>query len=114
MLRSIQILPNNILGVVGHHPPGLPIDNMCLTHDGSYLVTGSQDICKFWCVESIPTLPGTRPGSVSQQCRRAPTGGGEEDCDGWPKRKKRKRKMKHRQLPDVMNSSSDFFSDLCS
>ena len=111
IFRSIQILPNDILGVVGHHPPGLPIDNMCLTHDGTYLVTGSQDVCKFWSVDSIPTLPS--PCGASQPSRGA-AAGEEGDSDGWSKRKKRKRKLKHRQLPNPKDNSSDFFSDLCS
>lgn len=110
--RSIQILPNDTLGVVGHHPPGLPIDNICLTHDGAYLVTGSQDVCKFWCVDSIPTLPSPWPSGASQSSRGA-AAREEGEADGWSKRKKRKRKMKHRQLPDPKDSSSDFFSDLC-
>lgn len=116
-IRSIQLLPSQDLGVVGHHPPGLPIDNMYLTHDSSFLVTGSQDVCKFWSVESVPTLPGA---SVRQQ--QSTCGGASSqdtgDDDGWSKRKKRKRKLKHRQDSAAAKGSrrdnSDFFSGLCS
>ena len=115
--RSIQVLPSQDLGVVGHHSPGLPIDNMCLTHDSSFLVTGSQDVCKFWSIESIPTLPGAN--ARQQQCDQS-SGAGVQDAsdnDGWSKRKKRKRKLKHRQDLAAKGSkreSSDFFSGLCS
>ena len=113
--RSIQVLPSQVLGVVGHHPPGLPIDNICLTHDSSFLVTGSQDVCKFWSVESIPTLPGARKCSLSGG---ASTQDASDmiDSDGWAKRKKRKRKLKHRQALAAEDSkgNSDFFSGLCS
>ena len=114
--RSIQLLPSQDLGVIGHHPPCLPIDNMCLTHDGSFLVTGSQDVCKFWSVKSIPTLPGANQSTVS-----CSSGAGMQDAgngDGWSKRKKRKRKLKHRQDSAAAKASkrdsSDFFSGLCS
>ena len=111
LLRSIQILPSEVLGVVGHHPAGLPIDNMCMTHDGSFLLTGSQDVCKFWSVDAIPTLPGAKQSTEAV--------GGDEQLDddygGWSKRKNRKRKMKHRQLPAAKDcrTTDNFFSDLC-
>ena len=68
-------------------------------------------------MESIPTLPG-----ASRSAEGATTvgeggqlDGGEEDV-GWSKRKKRKRKMKHRQVPAPKDSrtTDNFFSDLCS
>ena len=122
LYRSIQILPSRVLGVVGHHPADLPIDNMCLTHDGSLLVSGSQDVCKFWCMDSIPTLPGASSSSSSRGGGVGAAGEGDavlvdasdEGCSA--KRKKRKRKMKHRlNLPAAKDSrTDDFFSDLCS
>ena len=122
--RSIQLLPSQDLGIIGHHPPCLPIDNMCLTHDGSFLVTGSQDVCKFWSIESIPTLPGAsarRQQWCDQSTVSCSSGAGVQDTgdgDGWSKRKKRKRKLKHRQdsvaAKASKRDSSDFFSGLCS
>ena len=89
---------------------------MCFTHDSSFLVTGSQDVCKFWSIESIPILPGAN--ARQQQCDQS-GGAGVQDAgdDGWSKRKKRKRKLKHRQDLAANGSkrdSSDFFSGLCS
>jgi len=55
--RSIQIHPNQVLGKIGKQSSSaLSIDTMCITHDRAYLVTSSQDCCKFWSMSDIPTL----------------------------------------------------------
>lgn len=98
-LRSIQILPNQILGTVGCHTAGFPIDFMCLTHDRAFLVSGSQDSCKFWPVEGIPKLKGS--DSRDQE-------------ESWLKRRKRKRKQKTEKEREEEEGAgqNDFFADL--
>lgn len=102
LCRSVQILPNQLLGSVGQHPGGFPVDNMCLSHDGTYVVTSSQDSCHFWSASHIPTLPPT-----------------ESEEGGVTKKRKRKRKQKHRDITTqelVRTKKSqqvDFFADLC-
>ena len=90
--RSVQILPNQILSVCGQHTEGLPVDNMCLTRGQQYLVTSSQDSCRFWCMEDIPKLPQTTDRG-----------------------KTRGRKRKRKQRADNEDpSTGDFFAELCS
>ena len=74
---------------------------MCLTHDKTFLVTCSQDSCKFWAVEDIPKL--------------SPGGEEKDSCDG-PQRKRRKRKQRQRDADKEGGSAAvrdDFFADLC-
>ena len=103
LCRSVHVLPHQILANVGHHSESLPIDSMCLTHDKTFLVTCSQDSCKFWTVEDIPKL-----SAVDTK-----TGEGE---DSWPQRKRRKRKQRQRDADEKGDSATmkdDFFADLC-
>lgn len=103
--RSIQILPNQLLGLVGQHAGGFPVEHMCLSHDNQYLISSSQDSCHFWPMDQVPTLPN-------------PDSGAEEDDEDEElvtrKRKKRKRKQKHLAAEKLAKhkKSSDFFSDL--
>ena len=101
-VRSIHVLPNQFLGLVGQHLGGFPVEHMCLSHDGNYLITSSQDSCHFWLVSQIPTLPGQE------------SGGEEEEEEVVRRRKKRKRKQKHVAAEKLakQKKSSDFFSDL--
>lgn len=102
--RSIQILPNKVLGSVGKHSSGFPVENMCLSHDRKYVVSSCQDSCHFWPTSLIPTL---MPSAEEE---------GEEGVT--VKRRKRKRKQKHRDLAAEEQARTkklqqkDFFSDL--
>lgn len=116
--RAVQILPNKMLQVIGKHTENYPIDCMRLTHDGQYLVSSSQDCCKFWAVQNIPKFALNRAGVV---CSDKEDGGrGEEEEEEqrgveeerrWKRRKRRKRKQKQGDKDDHQ-ATSDFFSDL--
>lgn len=101
--RSVQILPNQLLGSVGQHSSGSPVENMCLSHDRKYVITSSQESCYFWDSNLIPTLPPVL----------------EESEEGKTKRRKRKRKQKHRDLETEQLARTkkiqqvNFFADLC-
>ena len=94
--RSVQILPNRVMGVIGHHSEEHPIENLCLSHDDSTLISGSYDCIKFWSVEDIPHVWV------------------EEEEEEKPRKHKKKRKRRHLLEPtkkpvEKMNS---FFDDL--
>ena len=96
--RSVQVLPNQILGTVGHHTKGLSVDTMCLTHDREFLVTSNEDSCKFWAAEDIPKLKRSRAAV---------------EGEGSSKRGKKKRKWRTGESgDDDENDKDDFFADL--
>lgn len=66
-LRSIHILPNQFLGLVGQHLGGFPVEHMCQSHDENYLITSSQDSCHFWPLSQIPTLPTQADGREEEE-----------------------------------------------
>lgn len=107
-IRAVQILPNQVLTEVGRHTDSYPIDCMKLTHDHQFMVTCSQDYCKFWSVPDIPTFAPDRIGTVTD----------EQVKEVEEKRKqKRRRKRKREQMWDGSKqtnpiSADDFFSDL--
>ena len=105
-----------MLAEVGRHTDGYPIDCMRLTHDRNFLVSCSQDHCKFWAVSDIPRFAPDRIGAVlSQQDNEE--GGEEEEGEEGEKREKRRRRRKRKKRKLVQSSScskpaNDFFSDL--
>lgn len=99
--RSVQILPNRILGEVGQHMESLSIDNMCLTHDRQFLVTSSQNSCNFWPTEDIPTLTEESSGKK----KRVRVDRSEVNVKG--RQRKKQKKQEHER-----NDHQDFFSDL--
>ncbi|CAI8052765.1 WD repeat-containing protein 55 [Geodia barretti] len=86
-IRAVQILPNKVLTEVGRHTDGYPIDCMRLTHDRQFMVTSSQDHCKFWPLSDIPKFApdtiGTVVGERDDEEEEVEEGGG-------GKRRKRK------------------------
>ena len=119
--RAVQILPNEVLQVIGRHTENYPIDCMRLTHDGHYLVTSSQDCCEFWAVQDIPKFALNRAGVVWSGEAEGDGGHGEgrgrgekgaEEDRRWKRRKRRKRKQKQGDEDDHHQAASDFFSDL--
>ncbi len=105
-LRSIQILPNQLLGLVGQHVGGFPVEHMCMSHDQQYLITSSQDSCHFWPFSQIPTLPD-HDGGEGEATE-------DEEETVLSRRKKRRRKQKHIAAEKLAKhkKSNDFFSDL--
>ncbi len=100
--RSVQILPNEVLGTVGQQSPtALSIDAMCLTYDDQFLVTSSHDCLKFWPVAAIPTLPSHTLPSGKRKTKAQVV-----DTDDTYARKKRKKQKKKD------DSDANFFSDL--
>ena len=101
--RSVQILPNQLLGCVGEHSSGFPVETTCLSHDKDYLISSCQEACHFWPTVDIPSLP--------------PEEGEGEGPNS--KRKKRRRKQKHRDLAQEelartkKQHCADFYADLC-
>ena len=52
--RIVQIHPNKLLGVLGSHDAGEPIERMSVTHDGRYVVSASLDeTMRLWNVEEF-------------------------------------------------------------
>ena len=98
----MQILPNEVLTEIGRHTDSYPIDCMKLTHDCQFLVTCSQDSCKFWAVPDIPTFAPGRIGACVEEDKEV-----EEE-----KRKRKKRKRKQIKDGTKQTKSDDFFSDL--
>ena len=106
----MQILPNKVLTEVGRHTDGYPIDCMRLTHDRQFMVTCSQDHCKFWAVSDIPRFAPDTIGTVFSDPEREE----EEEEGGRHKRKKRGKKRKREMVRIDSNSkpTNDFFSDI--
>ncbi len=106
--RSVQVLPTQVLGTVGRHSTGLPIDHLCLSHNQAYLVSSNQEGVRFWAMESVPMVKGGRGAD-----------GGEEE-GGRRKGRKRKRKRKQRDeeeeegegWTEAGTSEDNFFADL--
>ena len=79
---------------------------MKLTHDGQFMVTCSQDYCKFWAISDIPTFSPDRIGTILNEQDSVAT----EDKSHTQKRKrKRKRELVKN---DTGMTSDNFFSDL--
>ena len=106
--RAVQILPNQVLQEVGRHTDSYPIDCMRLSHDSQFLVTCSQDCCKFWAVPDIPRFAPNRIGTIIDEQDKEE----EEEEKQWKRRKKRKRKFKQELSKEPTTSASDFFCDL--
>lgn len=104
--RSIQILPNQLLGLVGRHSTGSPIEGMCLSHDRQYLITSTQESCMFWPTADIPLLPGNSDKEEEEEEKRS-------------QKRKRRKKQKHKHLAAEELARAkrlqqkDFFADLC-
>ena len=113
MLRAVQILPNKVLTEVGRHTDGYPIDCMRLTHDRQFMVTSSQDHCKFWPLSDIPKFAPDTIGTVVSE-RDDEEEEGEEEGGGKRRKKRRGRKRKRELLESVSDSkpANDFFNDL--
>ena len=87
-----------MLGIVGQHVGGFPVEHMCLSHDKEYLVTSSQDSCHFWATSQIPILAQDDDEEAAAKTR-----------------KKRKKKQKHvaaQKLAKSKSQTEDFFADL--
>ena len=113
----MQILPNQVLQVVGRHTDSYSIDCMRLSHDNQYLITASQDYCKFWAAQDIPKFSGDRAGVVcveEEEGEGEGGGQGEEEDRQWKRRRRRKRKQRQGDPEDGSHqtASNDFFSDL--
>ena len=108
--RAVQILPNKVLTEVGRHTDGYPIDCMRLTHDRQFMVTSSQDYCKFWPLSDIPRFAPDTIGTVVGERDNE-----EEDEGGSKRRKRRRGKKRKRELAESVSDSkpaNDFFNDL--
>lgn len=86
------------MGVIGGHEEGFPIDNLCLNHDHTFLLSSSQSICKFWSMEEIPKMADQREKDVGE----------DEDEEKGRKRRKRRRA----QVQEEQTDKEDFFADL--
>ena len=110
--RAIQILPNKLITVVGQHSVDYAVDNLCLSHGGQYLVSGSYDKVSFWPAEEIPKLYLKNLKSTDEDTDSS------DASDGDKESKKRKRRRKHRNIqkqtakPRKLKQKSDFFADL--
>ena len=84
---------------------------MRLTHDRQFMVTCSQDHCKFWCVSDIPTFAADRVGAVLSKYEVKED---KDDEEEMRKRKRRRRKRKRVLVPSDSHSKpvNDFFNDL--
>lgn len=96
-VRAIQIQPNQVMGVIGEHEEGFPVDNLCLNHDHTFLISSSQSSCKFWCVDEIPKMADQK----------------EEDMEDEEEEKRKKRKKRKRPYMEAeQTEKDDFFADL--
>lgn len=83
------------MGVVGHHSSEHPVENLCLSHDESTLISGSYECIRFWPVEDIPNI-WVR-----------------EEEEEKPKKHKKKRKRRHLlESKRPVKKKNDFFDDL--
>ena len=88
---------------------------MCITHDGAFLVTGSQESCKFWSVADIPKLGGAGEEESGGEGEMAEEG----EEEGEVRKKRRRRRKKRTKVHDSEESGGeskaakvDFFADL--
>ncbi len=113
--RSVQILPTQVLGVVGRHHAALSIDNLCLSHDQAFLVSSNQEGIQFWSMEDVPLLKRVDKGQEAAW--------EEEEGRRRGKRRRRKRKWKQREEEEeeeegegegekTKTSAEEFFADL--
>ena len=90
------------MGVIGEHDEGFPIDNLCLSHDHTLLVSSSQSSCKFWSAGEIPKMAAKKEKEEED---------GEEDEEKG--RRKRKRRRPHAwSQEEEQAEKDDFFGDL--
>lgn len=63
-IRSVNVLPNKCVGIIGRHDEG-GVEDLSLTFDGNYLISCGQDgKVKFWNVNNVKsTIPKTKSGS---------------------------------------------------
>lgn len=110
--RAVQILPNKVISVLGQHCTDYPVDNLCLSHDGQYLISGSYNKVSFWQAEAIPKLYLKNLAMKDKETDSGDEGG--EDEERKRKRRKRKRRKTQKQIakPRQLKEKSDFFADL--
>ena len=84
---------------------------MKLTHDRRFMVTCSQDSCKFWPLSDIPRFAPDTIGTVIGEGEEEEED--EEEGGGRKRRRRRKGKKRKRELvePDS-KPADDFFNDL--
>ncbi|BFZ24461.1 hypothetical protein BsWGS_27500 [Bradybaena similaris] len=56
IIRAVHVLPNRVLGIVGQHEEGFPVESMSLTADQAFVASCSHDQrVKFWNVDELKT-----------------------------------------------------------
>ena len=116
--RSCRLLPNQVLNQVGCHGNGLPVTNLSVTRSKDHVLSCSENVIKFWDLESVYRARCSSDGGVSKYISGEREAGDCSDLDSdeeLPKKKKRKSKknMNHSTANQVHRKKTlDFFSDL--
>ena len=116
--RSCRLLPNQFLNQVGRHGNGLPVTNLSVTHNKDHVLSCSENVIKFWNLESVYRARCSRDGGVSKYIGGERKEGDCSDLDSdeeMPRKKKRKWKKNMNQSTANQvhrKKTLDFFSDL--
>ncbi|KAJ9086234.1 WD repeat-containing protein jip5 [Entomophthora muscae] len=119
ILRVVGILPNNLLGVLGHHDD-FPIERLAITNDRHHVASCSHDkTIKFWPIHELlgedsdededePAVPSKRGAENIQESE-------DSDSDDSSKKSKDPLKEKAKRVKKAASTSvhsASFFDDL--